>query len=50
MPQWVYKLKVRKMSNVGNLGCVQIWESGILSCGFLEFEMREGSNAVEVGK
>ena len=34
MPRWVYKLKVRKMSNVGYLGCVQSWESGIPSCGF----------------
>ena len=40
VPLWVYKFKVRKMNNVGYLGCVQIWESGIPSCGFLEFEMR----------
>ena len=38
------------MSDVGYLGCVQSWESGIPSCGFLEFKMREGSNVMEAGK
>ena len=38
------------MSGVGYLGCVQSWESRIPSCGFLEFKMRERSNAVEAGK
>ena len=38
------------MSDVGYLGCVQSWESGIPLCGFLEFKMREGSNVMEAGK
>nr|POF12171.1 pentatricopeptide repeat-containing protein, chloroplastic [Quercus suber] len=50
VPRWVAQLKVRKMSNPQYLGCVQSWESGIPSCGFLEFDMRDGSNAVEVEK